>query len=157
MGPNQAFCLSIPFEAQMIRFQVSLIGCRSKEPPTRQLLTQSEMPRLDCTIAAGDLFMLSTKNLIPESYQGARKLTLKYSGPNKVIEAITPVTFRLDLPPALQDRKVHRAFHSSVLKSYVQDTLFDGQRTTPQPITLSDCGIILWEPKRKWDRPPDLA
>lgn len=68
--------------------------------------------------------MLSTKNLLPESFQGARKLRPKYSGPYKVIEAGTPFTFRLDHPQAVLDRKVHNASHASLLKPFHADTRF---------------------------------
>lgn len=94
--------------------------------------------RRDCHISVGDLVMLSTKNLMPESYQGARKLMPKYSGPYKVIEAVTPVTFRLNLPQAVLGRKVHNAFHASLLKPFHADTQFGRSPNPPPPITLDD-------------------
>lgn len=94
--------------------------------------------RRDCHLSVGDLVMLSTKNLMPESFQGARKLMPKYSGPYKITEVVTPVTFRLDLPQAVLDRKVHNAFHASLVKPYHADTRFGRSPNPPPAITLSD-------------------
>lgn len=94
--------------------------------------------RRDFHLSVGDLVMLSTKNLMPESFQGARKLMPKYSGPYKITEVVTPVTFRLDLPQAVRNRKVHNAFHASLVKPYHADTRFGRSPNPPPAITLSD-------------------
>ena len=43
------------------------------------------------------------------------KLSPRYYGPLKVIEEITPISFRLDLPGHWN---IHNAFHVSLLKKY---------------------------------------
>lgn len=77
--------------------------------------------RRPCNIAVNALVLLSTKNFMPDSFQGAPKLMPKYSGPHRVTESISEVTFRLDLSQAVLDRKVHNAFHASLLKPYHTD------------------------------------
>lgn len=93
--------------------------------------------RKNCTLKVGDYVLLSTKNLMSESFQGAQKLMPKYSCPYRIQKALTPVTFRLDLPPAVVDRKVHNAFHASLLKPYYRDDAFNRHPPSPPPIELS--------------------
>ncbi|KAK1867157.1 hypothetical protein I4F81_009666 [Pyropia yezoensis] len=96
--------------------------------------------RRPCTIAVGDHVLLSTKNLLPDAFQGARKLMPKYSGPYKVTESINDVTFRLDLPQAVLDRKVHNAFHASLLKPYRADP-YGRLPPVPPPVTFPDGSV----------------
>jgi len=89
--------------------------------------------RRPCTIAVGDSVLLSTTHLLPDAYQGARKLMPKYSGPYRVTERINDIKFRLDLPQAHWDRKVHDAFHASLLKPNRSDPY---DRLPPAPPTI---------------------
>ena len=66
----------------------------------------------------GDSVWLSTKNL--NLGERSRKLTAKYTGPFKIIEVISPVAYRLELPPALS--RIHNVFHISLLKKVVSDS-----------------------------------
>lgn len=102
--------------------------------------------RRPCRIAVGDFVMLSTKHLMPESFQGARKLMPKFSGPYRVTEAINDVTFRLALPQVVLDRKVHNAFHASLLKPYHPDP-YSRLPPVPTPVELSD-GSVEYEVER---------
>jgi len=54
--------------------------------------------RRPCTIAVVAFVLLSTKHLLPDAYQGARKLMRKYSGPYRVTDSINDIKFRLDIP-----------------------------------------------------------
>ena len=72
--------------------------------------------RRPCTFQVGTQVYLSTKNLIPEGFEGARKLMPKFCGPFKIQQAINDVTFRLDLPKPMRDRGIHNAFHASLLR-----------------------------------------
>ena len=94
--------------------------------------------RRPCTIAVGDLVLLSTKHLMPDAYQGARKLMPKFSGPYRVTDAINDVTFRLDLPEAVLARRVHNAFHASLLKPYHRDEAFHRLPPPPPPVAFPD-------------------
>ena len=102
--------------------------------------------RRPCAIAVGDMVLLSTKHLMPESFQGARKLMPKFSGPYRVTEAINDVTFRLDLPQPILDRKVHNAFHSSLLKPYHPDP-YGRLPPVPPPVPIPD-GSVEYEVER---------
>jgi len=99
--------------------------------------------RRPCTIAVGDFVVLSTKHLLPDAYQGARKLMPKYSGPYRVTESIKDITFCLDLPQAVLDRKVHHAFHASLLKPYRFDP-YDRLPPAPPPMDFPD-GAVEYE------------
>lgn len=96
--------------------------------------------RRPCKIAVDDLVLLSTKHLMPDAFQGARKLMPKYSGPYRVTESINDVTFRLDLPQAVLDRKVHNAFHASLLKPYRADP-YGRLPPVPPPVAFPDGSV----------------
>jgi len=96
--------------------------------------------RRPCTIAVGEFVLLSTKHLLQNACQGARKLMPKYSGPYRVTESINDITFRLDLPQAVLDRKVPNAFHASLLKPYRSDP-YDRLPPAPPPIDFPDGAV----------------
>jgi ''chromo'' (CHRromatin Organisation MOdifier) domain. len=66
----------------------------------------------------GDEVWLDTRNLSME--RPARKLSEKYIGPFRIAEAMGPVTYRLELPPAL---RIHDVFHTSLLRPAASDPL----------------------------------
>lgn len=64
----------------------------------------------------GDLVLLSTRNLpLPSTL--SRKLAPTRLGPLRVEKVISPVAFRLELPPNLH--RLHPVFHASLLTPYV--------------------------------------
>ena len=81
------------------------------------------------TFVVGDQVYLSTKNLVPEGFTGARKLMPKFCGPFKILRAINDVTFRLDLPQPIRDRGIHNAFHARLLRP--AHSLPDDSRSPP--------------------------
>ena len=91
---------------------------------------RSEEPQ----IAKGDLVYLSTKNLnMPKGR--ARKLLPKYVGPYKVAEARPQSsTYVLELPTALQERRINPTFHVSLLRPhYASDDALFPNRSQPEP------------------------
>lgn len=70
-------------------------------------------------IAKGDLVHLLTKNLnLPKGR--AAKLCPKFIGPYKVLKARPEVsTYQLELPTALQERRINTTFHVSLLRPYI--------------------------------------
>ncbi|XP_028097554.1 uncharacterized protein LOC114297337 [Camellia sinensis] len=58
-----------------------------------------------------------TKGVIRFGKQG--KLNPRYIDPFEILERISPVTYRLELPPELSN--VHNVFHVSMLRQYLQD------------------------------------
>ena len=69
---------------------------------------------------AGDLVMISTKNIAVENLGviGSRKLAPIWIGPYRVVKRTTPDTYCLKLPVGL---KLHTEFHTSLLKPYQKD------------------------------------
>jgi hypothetical protein len=82
--------------------------------------------REETTISRGDLVYLSTKNL--NLLKGrAHKLCPKYVGPYRVLRAEPEtLTYTLELPAALQQRRIVPMFHVSLLRPYhaSNDTMF---------------------------------
>ena len=62
-------------------------------------------------------------------YRQCQKLTPVYYGPYKIVEVISPVSYRLKLPSTL---KIHDVFHVQRLKS-ASDIEFKGRRRRPAP------------------------
>ena len=88
----------------------------------------------DIAAKEGDLVYLSTKNFnLPKNR--ARKLCPKYIGPYKISGTIPEKsTYTLELPTALQERRIHPTFHESLLKPYYPsyDSVFPN-RLQPEP------------------------
>jgi len=99
-----------------------------------QTANANKRRREEPEIYAGSLVYLSTKNLnLPKGR--AKKLVPKYIGPYKVLQADhVHSTYKLQLPVALQRRRIHDRFHVSLLKPYHanNDALFP-QRIVPGP------------------------
>ena len=66
--------------------------------------------------AVGDRVLLNAKNL---RVQGPRKLKPRWLGPFTVLERVSPVNYRLLLPPELGT--MHNVFHAAVLKPWKDD------------------------------------
>jgi hypothetical protein len=90
--------------------------------------------REESQVNIGDLVYLATGNLnLPQGR--AKKLCPKYIGPYKVIKARPETSnYTVELPPALQQRRINPTFHISRLKPYnaSNDALFP-DRTKPEP------------------------
>ena len=100
-----------------------------------EMMKYANRKRLPTPFKIGDKVLLSMKNLTLEDGSGSRKLHPKYCGPFEIIEKVNDVTFRLDLPQPMIDRKIHNAFHSSLLKPYIEDKF--GRKQTPPSSVLS--------------------
>jgi len=88
------------------------------EARTLQTFYANQKRGEDIAAKKGDLVYLSTKNLnLPKNQ--TRKLCPKYIGPYKISETILEKsTYTLELPTALQERRIHPTFHESLLKPY---------------------------------------
>ncbi len=58
------------------------------------------------------------------------KLTPKRLGPFKIIQEISPVAYRLELPP---NWRIHNVFHASLLTPYYETTAHGPNFTRPPP------------------------
>ena len=93
--------------------------------------------RIDHDFCVGDKVWLSTKNLKLEDGSGSRKLNPRFCGPFNIMEKINDVTIRLDLPEPMKAKRIHDAFHVSLLKPFIED--YYGRYDEPQPpVQLDD-------------------
>ncbi len=84
--------------------------------------------RKEQTFKVGDLVLLSTEHFDRRSKDGSKKLEPLFTEPLKVTEVISPVAYRLALPPELQRR--HDVFHVSMLEPYRSgEARFPGRET----------------------------
>ena len=66
--------------------------------------------------AVGDQILLSTRNLRMFAPHLPSKLKSYWVGPFTIAKVVSPVAFRLNLPPGWQ---IHPTFHASNLKAYI--------------------------------------
>ena len=115
----------------------------------------------------GDLVRINTEHL-RISGQKSRKLRDRFIiGPFRIIAAVNPVTFKLDLPHSM--RKVHNVFHTDRLEKVHQDPAVHPEPDRP-PLYVSDdaefkvqqfLAVRLNRPKNslqfltRWDSPYD--
>jgi hypothetical protein len=93
----------------------------------QRMMAQQNAHRRDVTFSVGDLVRLSAANLSLPSTM-SKKLAAKYLGPFPVQQVISPVAYRLKLPPTL---KVHPVFHVSLLQPW------HTQPELPHPAVMS--------------------
>ena len=92
--------------------------------------------RRDFRFGVGDAVLLSTKYFIPEAFkERKRKLAAKFAGPYEIIEVISPVAYRLQLPVGT---KAHDVFHASMLKPYHEDASTERATLPPLPVIMQD-------------------
>jgi hypothetical protein len=85
--------------------------------------------RRDVVFKEGEEVYLATKNL-PLKH-GVAKFTGKYAGPYKIVKVISPLAYKLELPPDYS--KVHPVFHISLLKRHLEAGEFDDRPNLSHP------------------------
>lgn len=63
-----------------------------------------------------------------------RALNPRYEGPFTILEKLSPVTFKLDLPPKF--RAYHPVFHASKLATYQEPTIPNQGKKVPKPVRV---------------------
>jgi hypothetical protein len=92
--------------------------------------------RRDFQFGVGDAVLLSTKYLIPEAFrERKRKVAAKFAGPYEIIEVISPVAYRLQLP---KETKAHDVLHASMLKPYHRDANTERATLPPLPMFMQN-------------------
>jgi RNase H-like domain found in reverse transcriptase/Reverse transcriptase (RNA-dependent DNA polymerase)/Integrase zinc binding domain/Chromo (CHRromatin Organisation MOdifier) domain/Retroviral aspartyl protease len=112
--------------------------------------------RRELIFKKGDLVMLSTANLPLQLPESSRKLVSRFTGPFEVLEVVSPVAYRLDLPAAMS---IHPVFHVSSLKPYLDPSTTHPQRSValPEPIETTqgieyEVELILAKRERRYGR-----
>ena len=96
--------------------------------------------RRDVKYEVGDQVLLSANhiNLASQAKQPTKKLQHRFIGPYRIIQKVSAVAYKLDLPNSL---KIHPVFHVSLLRPYL-DPLMVNNRTPPTPppppVTIDD-------------------
>jgi hypothetical protein len=122
----------------------------------------NERRRDEPTLKKGDLVYLSTKNLnLPKGR--ARKLCPRFIGPYRIEQARPESsTYTLELPLALQSRRIHPTFHVSLLRPHYpsDDSLFPN-RLQPEPYDFGAPDDHEWFVDdiigHRWDTERDLS
>jgi transposase InsO family protein len=93
----------------------------------------SNRSRRDLTFRVGDSVRLSTNNINLQN-QPSTKLRSRFLGPFTVTDIISPVSYRLSLPPSFS--RMHHVFHVSRLLPWTPNdpTVFPGRHVPAQPI-----------------------
>ena len=78
----------------------------------------------------GDWVFLSTRNLRMFAPHLPPKLKRRWVGPFTITKVVSPVAFRLNLPPGWQ---IHPTFHASNLKAYIRHPDFEREVEPPPP------------------------
>jgi hypothetical protein len=92
----------------------------------------------DVSFKVGDQVLLSTTNLhlASQSKQPSRKFQPRFVGPYPVIQQVSPVAYKLELPVTW---RIHPVFHVSLLKKYNQSDKFENrQATPPDPVLVEE-------------------
>jgi hypothetical protein len=92
--------------------------------------------RRDFQFGVGDAVLLSTKYVIPEAFrERKRKFAAKFASPYEILQVISPVAYRLQLPVGTN---AHDVFHASMLKPYHGDANTERANLPPLPVVMRD-------------------
>jgi Chromo (CHRromatin Organisation MOdifier) domain len=97
--------------------------------------------RRDVSFAVGDQVLLSSSHihLTSQAQCPLKKLQTRFIGPYPVITKVSPVAYKLELPPSLN---IHPVFHVSLLHAYtIPSTILDHILAGPLPppaVTIND-------------------
>ena len=89
--------------------------------------------RRELLLHQGDQVCLSTAHLPLRARTHVRKLSPRWAGPFTVLQVVSPVAYRIDLPAHMQ---THPVFHISQLKPYHSNNpdLFPDREPPPEPL-----------------------
>jgi hypothetical protein len=88
----------------------------------------------------GDQVLVSSNhiNIASQAARPSKKLQHRFLGPFPIIQKISPVAYKLELPETL---KIHPVFHVSLLRPYQNPSQFPDRPPTnlpPPPVTVND-------------------
>jgi hypothetical protein len=92
--------------------------------------------RRDFQFGVGDAALLSTKYFIPEAFRERKRTpAANFVGPYEIIEVISSVAYRMQLPVGT---KADNVFHASMLKPYHGDKNTERGALPPLPVIMQD-------------------
>jgi hypothetical protein len=77
-------------------------------------------------------------NLASQAKRPSKKLQHRFIGPYRIIQKVSPVAYKLELPDSL---KIHPVFHISNLRPYMSPTTFEHRPVhalPPDPVSMGD-------------------
>jgi hypothetical protein len=119
----------------------------------RAMKAQANKSRREDDYQVGDRALLSTRFFKPPAdVSRGRKLAPKYAGPYEIIYKVSPVAYKLQLPPGTN---THPVFHSSLLRTSCRSVPINCAQLDPQTYQTRTCPTCLVAPKcPTWDAPP---
>jgi hypothetical protein len=97
--------------------------------------------RRDVSFSVGDQVLLSSSHihLASQAQRPSRKLQARFIGPYPILAKVSPVAYKLELPPSLN---IHPVFHVSLLRAYTTPSSIPDRvpsRPPPPPaVTMDD-------------------
>jgi len=146
-GMNPAFNLDFAVPtisnetaAQVLaKLQQDLETARSNLIDARDRQTHyANVHRREFIFKEGEEVLLSTQYLALKKGL-ARKLSCKYTGPFKIVDVVSAVAYKLELPA---NWRVHPVFHISLLKRYNRDESFSRADPTLEVIEIDDSNVV---------------
>ena len=114
----------------------------------------ADQHRREVTFNIGDQVLLSTANLKLKVSEQTPKLLSKFIGPFSIVQVISPVAYKLDLPYSLSS--IHPVVHVSKLKLYNNGISSFPHRSPPPirppPLIIPDTNEIEYEVERIVDK-----
>jgi Chromo (CHRromatin Organisation MOdifier) domain len=121
--------------------------------------------RKDYEFDVGDKVLQLTRYFKPpEDEERRKKLAAKFAGPSEIIQVVSPVAYKLSLPPGTN---AHPVFHAGLLKPYFPDATGRRISEAPEPVgvngqieylveTILDSGMVRNKTQYivKWKRYP---
>jgi transposase InsO family protein len=123
--------LAADFHERLAKLQED-VAKRIHEAQARQKRL-ADQNRSEYTFNKGDLVLLSTQNLAVR--RPSKKLDHTFVGPFKILEVISSVAYRLELPSTW---KIHDIFHVSLLEPYHTSDAYPNRTLPPPPPELID-------------------
>ena len=106
----------------------------------QQMKKAVDAKRREESFVIGDEVVLATKHLRNLEPHLPMKLRRRWVGPFPIAKVISPVAYRLDLPPGW---KIHPTFHVGCLKRYLRSNEFVREVEPPPPLLVE--GVLEYE------------
>jgi hypothetical protein len=134
LGPNPSVNEFVQSQSEaLILAKESLAAAQDRQA------ANADIHRRDHDFKIGDRVLLSLENITLPSdrTRTSQKLLARFAGPHTIVEQLSPVSFRLDLPPSM---KIHPVFHVDRFRHYHPSPEALGPRTParPPPVIVED-------------------